>query len=51
MYVHVTIVFLLYSSGATEKNDKLCQYLFHEAGKILAKHILALEPKMDQVKK
>lgn len=34
--------------GATEKNDKLCQQLFCDAGEILAKHILGLEPKIDQ---
>lgn len=36
------------ATGATEKNDKLCQQLFCDAGEILGRHILGLEPKIDQ---
>lgn len=35
-------------SGATEK-DALCCSIFHDAGKLLAQHILALAPKIDKV--
>ncbi|XP_021355613.1 N-acetyl-D-glucosamine kinase-like [Mizuhopecten yessoensis] len=36
------------AAGATEKKDELCQQLFRDAGQILARHVLALEPKIDQ---
>ena len=35
--------------GATEKNDSLCKQLFIDAGEILGRHILGVEPKIDQV--
>lgn len=34
--------------GAKEENDKLCQQMFTDAGHILAKHVLAVEPEVDQ---
>ncbi|XP_033757375.1 N-acetyl-D-glucosamine kinase-like [Pecten maximus] len=36
------------AAGAIEKKDRLCQQMFHDAGEILAGHILALEPKIDK---
>ncbi|XP_069139948.1 N-acetyl-D-glucosamine kinase-like isoform X1 [Argopecten irradians] len=36
------------AAGAIDKNDKLCQQVFHDAGEILARHVIALEPKIDQ---
>ncbi|XP_076104684.1 N-acetyl-D-glucosamine kinase-like [Mytilus galloprovincialis] len=34
--------------GASEEKDKLCLQLFCDAGDILARHIVGLEPKIDQ---
>ncbi|KAK3595892.1 hypothetical protein CHS0354_014725 [Potamilus streckersoni] len=36
------------ASAALEKKDELCRHVFLEAGKILAKHIVALEPKIHE---
>lgn len=34
--------------AAKDQGDKLCQSLFAEAGKVLALHIIAVEPKINQ---
>ena len=35
-------------TAANEQGDKLCQSLFVEAGKVLAQHVIAVEPKISQ---
>ena len=37
-------------SGAAKDKDPLCMELFYEAGEVLGRHILAVAPKLDQVK-
>jgi len=37
-----------YVTGA-EAGDKLCQHMFYEGGKVLARHITAVEPSIAQV--
>ena len=36
-----------YVTGA-EAGDKLCQHMFYEGGKVLARHITAVEPSIAQ---
>ncbi|KAJ8025944.1 N-acetyl-D-glucosamine kinase [Holothuria leucospilota] len=37
------------AEGATKNKDPLCLWTFHEAGKVLGKHIQAVAPKIDKV--
>ena len=39
---------LTYLFIAATEGDKLCQSLFVEAGKVLAQHVIAVEPKISQ---
>lgn len=39
---------VLAKQGCNEENDELCRYIFNEAGRVLAHHVVALVPHMIQ---